>query len=108
MSMYHMVESTWIIKRIIDVFETDFIPQLYYKGPLYLSKYGLYVDPIKDRTGNRNLEKIQMLVDGQRSCMDIAAILDLDFYFVRDFLMKLKEKDLAKIKKYRRKDFDVF
>jgi len=34
------------------------------------------------------------LIDGERSVMDISDELDLDFFFVQDFLNKLAELDL--------------
>ena len=85
MNIYHMIESVWLLYRITDVFETDYIPLRNYQGPLYLSKYGLYVDPTIDRNLPRKIEKMQVLMDGNNSCFDIAKTLSLDFFFVRDF-----------------------
>ena len=94
MNLYHMEESAWFLMRIIEVFETDYVPKLRYRGPLYLSKYGLYIDPTVDPQGYDNLERMQALADGVRSCMDIANALDVDFYFVRDFFDKLRDAEL--------------
>lgn len=94
MNLYHMEESAWYLMRIIEIFESDYIPVLLYQGPLYLSRYGLYIDPTVDPNGYDNLERIQALVDGNRSCMDIANALDIDFYFVRDFFDKLHSLEL--------------
>ncbi len=94
MDVYHMVESTWILMRVAEVFESDYVPIRRYPGPLYLYQYNLYVDPAKYRKEARQLEKIQTLIDGERSVMDISDELDLDFFFVRDFLNKLAELDL--------------
>lgn len=83
---YHLVESLWILQRIIDVFETDFIPVRKFTGPLYLSRYGLYVDPTRDRDGADRLEAIQILMDGKRTIFDIANECGSDFFFVRDII----------------------
>jgi Uncharacterized protein conserved in bacteria with an aminopeptidase-like domain len=91
---YHMLESVWLLWRIVEVFESDFIPVRSYNGPLYLSRYGLYIDPTVDRKGAKNIERLQVLMDGERSCMDIADELEIDFYFVRDFCEKLADKNL--------------
>jgi aminopeptidase-like protein len=94
MSLYNMEESAWILMRIIEVMESDYIPVLSYIGPLYLSRYGLFINKHEDPEGYANLEKIQALADGQLSCFDISDKLDLDFYFVRNFFDKMLEKDL--------------
>jgi len=95
MDLYHMVESLWILMRIVEVFETDFVPVVRYKGPLYLSRYNLYVDPTIDQKGARNLEKMQSMADGNYSCLEIADILEVDYFKVRHFFNKLIEKGLA-------------
>ena len=95
-SPYKAEESAWILRRITEVFETDCIPELNFRGPLYLSRDGLYIDPIQDSKGAENLERMLALMDGTRSCMDIADILDIDFFFVRDFCRVLEENGLAK------------
>lgn len=83
---YHLVESLWILRRIVDVFETNFIPARKFKGPLYLSRYGLYIDPTRDREGADKLEAIQILMDGARSVFDIANECGADYFFTRDII----------------------
>lgn len=95
LSLYKAEESTWVLRRMIEVFETDYVPVLQFRGPLYLSRYGLYIDPSMDKKGASNLERMLALMDGTRSCMDIATILDVDFFFVRGFCDSLLDKDLA-------------
>ena len=95
MSLYKMQESAWILSRIIEVFESDFIPILNYSGPLYLSRYGLFIEPYFDRKGYDALEKIQILADGKNSCFDIADTLGIDFFFVKEFFDKLIAKELC-------------
>ena len=86
--------SLEILLKIIEVLETDFVPVRKFRGPLYLSRYGLYIDPKLDRKGYDNLEQIQMLMDGNRSCFDISHELDVDFFFVRRFCEQVYEKQL--------------
>jgi len=94
MSLYNMEETVWILMRIIEVMESDYIPVLSYLGPLYLSRYGLFINKHEDYDGYINSEKIQALADGKLSCFDIAHKLKLDFYFVRNFFDSMLEKDL--------------
>lgn len=98
LDLYHCVESLWILSRVVEVFETDFIPKLRYDGPLYLSPYGLYIDPYLDPRGNDAMEFIQYLMDGKRSCFEIADQLKLDYFFVYNFARQLVEKRRAKSK----------
>jgi len=95
LSLYKMEESCWILLRMIDVFETDAVPILNYKGPLYLSRYDMFIDHKEDRKGYDATEKMQILADGRNSCFDIADRLDLDFFFVKDFFQKLEDRDLC-------------
>ena len=88
-------ESVKLLLKIIDVFESDFIPQLRYKGPLHLSKYNLYIDPKVDKRGYDLLDGIQIMADGNNSCFEIAYALDADYFFVNDFFNKLHRHGLV-------------
>ena len=87
-------ESFLISKKIINVLETDEIPKRLYRGPLYLNRFNLYIDPKKDRKGYNNLQNIQILADGTKSCLEIADALDIDYEFVRTFFEKLCKENL--------------
>jgi len=91
---HNIKESFWGLTRLIESFEDDYIPILKYKGPLCLSRYGLYIDPTRDPEGYQNIEHMQNYVNGSRSCMDIATKLEIDFYFVKGFFDKAYEKGL--------------
>lgn len=88
-------ESLKILQNIVEVLETDCIPKRLYQGPLYLSRFGLYIDPQEDPQGYQNLQEIQILMDGTRSCLEIAEELKIDYKFVRSFVEKLSQKGLA-------------
>jgi aminopeptidase-like protein len=92
--------SVEIVFKMIDVFEKDAVPLLKYEGPLYLSRYNLYIDPRMNRKGYDSIEAIQILADGKNSCLDIAYELDIDFFFVYDFFRNLEEKNLSVLKEY--------
>jgi aminopeptidase-like protein len=100
MSLYKMEEACWVLLRMIEVFETDFIPELKYNGPIYLSRYGLFINPYVDRAGYDALEMMQILADGKTSCLEIAEKLDIDYFFVRDFFKKLNDKNFCEMKSY--------
>jgi aminopeptidase-like protein len=90
-------ESLDYLIAIVDVLERDFIPRRTYKGPLFLSRYGLYIDFKTNPAGYRQLQEIQILMDGERSCLEIADAIGADFGFVHDFVEKLCKLGLASI-----------
>lgn len=77
---------------------TDFIPAPCFKGPLFLSRYGLWVDWRTDEALNYKLSLIMACLDGKNSVAEIAAFCDLPFQKVFDFVKKLEEKKLVQRK----------
>ncbi len=100
MSIYHMKEAFWILSRIIEVFETDFIPIRNYKGILYHSRFGIQINPAENRELARKFEKVQVLADGKNSCLDIADELALDFFDVHSIFREMEKKKLITRKEY--------
>jgi aminopeptidase-like protein len=90
-------ESVRLLQRIVHIFETDCVPTLTYKGPLYLSKYQLYIDPKVNRRGYESLQEMQILMDGRKSCLDIAKAIGADYSFVRSFVGELCRHRLAEV-----------
>ncbi|MBI2524640.1 MAG: DUF4910 domain-containing protein [Candidatus Rokubacteria bacterium] len=90
-----MEDTLSVLQRLVQVFETDRRLRRRYRGPLYLSRYGLYIDPKKERAGARALQQIQILMDGERSYLEIADALKIDFEFVRRFGDELLQLGLA-------------
>ena len=88
-------ESYRLLTDIVDTFETDCIPIRLYEGPLYLSGYNLYIDPLLDPKGYSALQAIQIYMDGKRSLLDIAELADVSFAFVRNFVNELCKYGLA-------------
>lgn len=88
-------EALNILKNLVDIFEKDFIPVKKYRGPLYLSRYNLYIDPEKDVEGYFSLQAIQILMDQKKSCLEIASELNIDLEFVYKFATELVKNGLA-------------
>ncbi len=91
-------ESLDMLKDIAEMFETDVIPVRNYEGPLYLTDYNLYIDPKIDQRGYSALQEIQILMNGERSCLDIAEKIGVDFLFVRSFVNELSKHKLVILK----------
>jgi len=87
-------ECLKILEMIINIIETNYVPVRKYRGPLYLSRYNLYIDPKIDQAGYDAIEYIQILMNGKKSCLEIADELGLDYFFVKEFCDKLAQKGL--------------
>lgn len=79
-----------------DINNKNYIPKRTYKGLLFLSGYGLWVDWQKDFELNNNIEKILLNLEGDKSIYEIAELLGMDFYTVLNFIDKLLKKGLVK------------
>ena len=83
-----------LLKNIVIDFEASEIFKLKFKGPLYLNRYNLYIDPKKNRQGYRDLQRIQIAMDGKKSLDQIATELNVEKEFLLDFVEKLIQKNL--------------
>lgn len=92
---YACEESAWVLWRVAQVWEQDFVPRVTFTGPLYLSRYGLYIDPVRHPKEAGSLERMVAMMNGRHSCLDIALALDGDFYMVHKFARRMVELGLA-------------
>lgn len=84
-----------VAEQIIRIFASNYYPMRTYKGPLFLSGNGLWVDWRKDWNLNRAIEKITFLLEGNLSIFDIAQQVDLDYWVTREFIEKMRKKGLV-------------
>jgi len=90
-----LVESKNLILEILRVLDKDYVPRRTFKGPVFLSGYGLWVDWRVNRKLNAVIEDIMLRLEGDRSVFDIADELDVDFYDVLDYMDKFRDKNLV-------------
>ena len=83
-----------VIEKIIRIFATNYIPKRNFRGPVFLSGHGLWIDWQENWALNRAIEKIMMEFEGDQSVFDIARTVDLDYWMVRDYVNKFQEKGL--------------
>ena len=84
-----------MLREIVDIIETDCVVTRRYRGPLYQSRYGLYFDPNENLAGYYALHDLQRLMDGSRTCLEIATTLGIDYPFVKKFADALLANGLA-------------
>ena len=90
-----LVETKELILKTINILDRDYIPQRTFKGPVFLSRYGLWVDWRVDPELNNNLELIMLSLEGDESIFDIAEKLDMDCDVVYDYVNKFLDKGLV-------------
>jgi aminopeptidase-like protein len=91
-----LAESKALVLDIIKIIESDYVPQRLFKGPAFLSGYGLWVDKKIDKYWNMNMEFIMLRLEGDKSVFDIAEELDMEFDDVLNYVNKLLNVRLVK------------
>jgi aminopeptidase-like protein len=88
-------ESKKTILEIIRILDSDYYPRRTFKGPLFLSGYGLWVDWRINKKLNSSLEQIFLRFEGDKSIFDIAEELELKFDEVLEYVNKFHAKGLV-------------
>jgi aminopeptidase-like protein len=76
---------------------TDYVPRRTFRGPIFLSRYGLWVDWRENFALNRKLEAIMLRLEGDRSLFTIAEEVELPFADVRGWVERLRELGLVEV-----------
>jgi aminopeptidase-like protein len=89
-------EAADIVEQTIRMYASNYIPKRTFRGPVFLSGYGLWVDWRMNWALNRAIEKIMMHFEGSDSIFEIAEITKLTFEEVYDYVNKFHEQGLVK------------
>jgi len=87
-------EAKDLILDILDVLDKDYVPKRNFKGPVFLSGYGLWVPKEVDEKLNRVLMEIMYEFEGDKSVFDIAEKFEIDFFDMLNYINKFLEKGL--------------
>jgi aminopeptidase-like protein/aminoglycoside N3'-acetyltransferase len=85
-------EAADVIEEIIRIYASNYIPKGTFRGPVFLSGNGLWVDWRENWDLNRAIEKIMMRLEGEHSVFDIAEQVGLDYWMVREYVEKFRAK----------------
>ncbi len=88
-------ESLIVTNELWKALNNNIFVKRLFKGPVMLSRYGLWVDWREDRQLNLKTEAIMMLLEGDKSIIDIAFETGLPISKVLKFINKLKENNLV-------------
>lgn len=84
-----------VIEDIIRIAASNYVPRRKFRGPVFLSGYGLWVDWRVNWNLNCALEKIMMRMEGKQTLFDIAEELNLDYWEVREYIEKFYANNLV-------------
>jgi aminopeptidase-like protein len=83
-----LLEARDLVLAALDILEGNYTPRRLFKGPVFLSRYGLWVDWRVDRQLNAKQEEVMRLLEGDLDLLTIAHRLELDFHTLKDWLDK--------------------
>jgi aminopeptidase-like protein len=87
-------EALEIVISVITMLEANYTPRRLFKGPVFLSRYDLWVDWRKNRELNAKSEEVMHLLEGDHDLLSIAQQLGLDFHYLKDWLDRFEENGL--------------
>ncbi|HSQ39500.1 MAG TPA: DUF4910 domain-containing protein, partial [Anaerolineales bacterium] len=87
-----LVGAADVAERIIRIYASNYIPRRTFRGPVFLSGHGLWVDWRDNWALNRAIEKIMMRFEGEHSLFDIAEQVGLEYEAVREYVEKFRAK----------------
>jgi aminopeptidase-like protein len=92
-----VVEVADVVEKVVRLFCQNAYPRRRFRGPVFLSGHGLWVDWRQNRELNRAIDDIMHRLEGDLSFFDIAEQVGLDFHVVRDYLLQFEQKKLIDI-----------
>lgn len=91
-----LLDAVDAAEEIIRIYASNYIPRRTFRGPVFLSGHGLWVDWRENWDLNRAIEKIMMKFEGEHTLFDIAEQVGLDYWMVRDYVEKFRAKGLVR------------
>jgi len=90
-----LVGAAETAEQIVRIYATNYTPRRSFRGPVFLSGSGLWVDWRENWALNRAIEKIMMRFEGQHTVFDIAEQVGLEYGMVRDYVERFRAKGLV-------------
>ena len=88
-------EAADVAEEITRLYAANYVPRRTFRGPVFLSGYGLWVDWRENPGLNRALDELMLMLEGDHSVFEIAEALDLPFVDVRDYIERLRAAGLV-------------
>jgi aminopeptidase-like protein len=87
-------EAVHVLVRTIEILDRDVYPRRGFRGPVHLSRYGLWVDWRVDPALNEQVHHIMWCLEGDKSVSQIALETGLGFDTVLSYLRRFEACDL--------------
>ncbi|MEN8242333.1 MAG: DUF4910 domain-containing protein [Chloroflexota bacterium] len=84
------------VLAMLDAFDKNWYVVNQFKGEVFASGHGIWIDYKVNPEGHRNLFQIMERCDGERTAADIALELEISFQAVWEILSTFAEKDLVR------------
>ena len=94
-SEYRLVDARELILEVLDILDRDYVPRREFRGPVFLSRFGLWVDYRENFELNRAIETIMLNLEGDQSVLDITDRTKVSYREVYGFIERLRELGLA-------------
>jgi len=88
-------EAADVIEEMIRIYASNYLPRRKFRGPVFLSGHGLFVDWQTNWKLNRAIEKMMMRFEGRQSVFEIANELELDYWETREYIEKFRLRGLV-------------
>ena len=92
----NLIETKNIIIKMLDILNKNYVPKRNFKGPVCLSRYGLWIDWSKDRKLSLSLNDIMSSLEGDKSVLEIAKEVGISFSDLFVWLDKLHKENLLR------------
>jgi aminopeptidase-like protein len=95
LSEERLVEAADVVEEIVRAYATNYAPRRTFRGPVFLSGHGLWVDWRVDPALNHALDTIMLRLEGDRTVYEIAEELGLPYRDVLDYLERFRRQGLV-------------
>jgi len=99
-SQERLTASRDLVLGLIEAWENNLYVVNNFKGEVFCSGYGIWIDYRVNPEGHRRLFEIMERCDGERSVADIASELGLSFHSVWEVVRLLRDKELVRLSRH--------
>jgi len=92
-----ILDCVELVLKILEILDVDYTPKRKFKGSVFLSRYGLYIDKTEGEPDDAyKVRKLFNNFEGDKTVFEISNILGWDFNKTLTWTNKFLEKDLIK------------
>jgi aminopeptidase-like protein len=88
-------EAADVVEEIVRIYASDWRPKRTFRGPVFLSGLGLWVDWRENPRLNAALDRLMLELEGDRSIFEIAEELEMDFWEAHEYLARFEQAGLV-------------